>query len=258
MFLDSCCGWAVAPFAPESALQAFLKDHPCVNRGAFGPVAWRFWSILGPAIALAFAVLIYGFVGRGLRQILQTDGRTARQGLSNFERALAYSLVPWLLFGVVILPLTGVSFFGIGSPFATPSTVWAFPFLLLLSSWYTRWGCTPLRCNERLLPPVPSLGGTTPTIARRTFLERGALILTSVVVAGVAILSSLSLTPSSGSQDTGTETAVSLSDAPSIFTDPRLASLVDSEVTSNDAFYRLAIDLFFRSERRPRERGCSR
>ena len=39
-------------------------------------------------------------------------------------------------------------------------------------------------------------------------------------------------------------TPIDLKDAPAIFSDPRLQSLVDSEVTSNSSFYRVAIDLF--------------
>jgi DMSO/TMAO reductase YedYZ molybdopterin-dependent catalytic subunit len=39
-------------------------------------------------------------------------------------------------------------------------------------------------------------------------------------------------------------TPINTQEAPAIFSDPRLGSLVESEVTSNDAFYRVAIDIF--------------
>ena len=50
--------------------------------------------------------------------------------------------------------------------------------------------------------------------------------------------------PSTTPPATGSGNPINLGSAPAIFQDPRLASLVDSEVTSNDNFYRVAIDVF--------------
>ena len=68
-----------------------------------------------------------------------------------------------------------------------------------------------------------------------------ALVVTSLDVILSAFVASSSSTPAALSSS---GTPIDLQAAPAIFSDPRLASLVDAEVTSNDAFYRVAIDLF--------------
>src|SRR5690348_9412725 len=106
----------LAPFPPESALQAFLRIVPASIEEPSVQLLGEFANILGLVVASAFAVLIYGLLGVAFGRFL--DPTVERPGvISSFEKALAYSLVPWLLFGLVILPLTGVSFFGIDSPF---------------------------------------------------------------------------------------------------------------------------------------------
>jgi DMSO/TMAO reductase YedYZ molybdopterin-dependent catalytic subunit len=90
----------------------------------------------------------------------------------------------------------------------------------------------------------------TPALSRRTFVEKGAIALVSL---GLMVTSLDSLLTSSGSSapppnpstnSTGVGNPIDLSGAPSIFSDPRLADLVDGEVTSNGNFYRVAIDIF--------------
>ena len=85
--------------------------------------------------------------------------------------------------------------------------------------------------------------------SRRAFIQKG-IILAGVAVLSVysfdKILSSLSSsTPSSnsGTSSPSQNGSINLQNAPAIFSNPQLVSLVDSEVSSNDSFYRVAIDI---------------
>jgi DMSO/TMAO reductase YedYZ molybdopterin-dependent catalytic subunit len=85
-----------------------------------------------------------------------------------------------------------------------------------------------------------------PTITRRSFVEKG-LLGVGVLALAITSLDKLVTTPIVGGGSTSPAVAgtpVDLQDAPAIFQDPRLASLVDYEITPNNSFYRVAIDLF--------------
>ena len=71
-----------------------------------------------------------------------------------------------------------------------------------------------------------------------------ALASIGLIVTSIDSLLGGSSGPSTTPPATGSGNPINLGSAPAIFQDPRLASLVDSEVTSNDNFYRVAIDVF--------------
>ena len=235
----------IAAFPPESALTAFLGvipasiEEPMVQQ--FGDFAGQ----LGLLIATLIAAAVYGVL------VLVYDKYVVRKsdslGLSRLEGLLTLGIVPWLLFGLVLFPLDGNAVFGISSPFVVASQAWAFPFSLLLTQCVFAWvlwfryrpqdsGQTPRKVY------VIGQGMRTRNVSRRDFIEMGAIGVLAVIGAVVG-LSSLSQLFSTPVQATGGSQPIDLQDAPVIFSDPRLASFVGSEVTPVDNFYRVAIDI---------------
>ena len=176
--------------------------------------------------------------------------------LSRFEKFLIYSLIPFFLFGVVVLPLSGTSFFGISAGYGAPSlNIWIFPLSLFIGSLIFGVVLSWQYGDARIFVPGKisvNAGGKgnvrePPNISRRSFVEKGALALGSIALLVTSIdslLAGISAPPSTPPPTTGSGTPINLGGAPAIFQDPRLASLVDSEDTSNDNFYRVAIDIF--------------
>ena len=228
-----------AAYPPESALGAFLRvvpasvEEPMVQR--LGDLAGQ----LGLMITTLIAAAVYGIL------LLLYDRyaslRASGLGLSRFEGLLMLGFVPWLLFGLVLFPLDGDSFFGAASPFAGGSMVWAFPFTLLLSQGVFAWAAS-LRYRPLHIPAAAPTSVRSQDLRRREFLEKGAIGLFAILGAFISLggIESLLSTPV---QPTGGSQPIDLAGAPAIFSDPRLSSLVDSEVTPNGDFYRVAIDI---------------
>jgi len=96
--------------------------------------------------------------------------------------------------------------------------------------------------------PIPRMAQTISS-SRRGFLKKAAIVGAVLVFAGVSSKIILSLLSGQPVVQSGTvipvdpqSSSVNLSDLPSIFQDPRLSSLVGSEVTDNRVFYRVDID----------------
>jgi DMSO/TMAO reductase YedYZ molybdopterin-dependent catalytic subunit len=242
----------LAPFPPESVLGSFLTvipeslQEPAVQN--LGEMA----GLLGLAVAVLVAAAVYGALGIVYeRYYLPRLG--GRNSLSRLENTLVYSLIPWILFGVVVLPLTGVSFFGVGSDFASPSVVWAFPLTMLLFQFL--WGVLLWGRTQESLLSAPGTSAAVEKLvprdpARRTFIERTVVMAGSAVLVLASLGSALGTLASEGgiigegSSAILPGTSINLQDAPAIFLNPQLSALVNSEVTSNDSFYRVAIDIF--------------
>ena len=243
----------LAPFPPESALIALLAvipesiQEPAVQ--ALGELA----GLLGLAAAVLVTAAVYGLFGVVYeRYFLPRLGQ--RSPLSRLEDALVYSLVPWLVFGIIVLPLSGASLFGTGSGLSSPSLVWTFPLTMLVFQllWgVLLWGKTG---QGQLAAPrggVVAVEGVAPRDpARRTFIERAIVLTASAVLVLASVGPALGTFMSEGGVvgEGGPVilpgTSIDLQDAPTIFLNPQLSSLVNSEVTSNDSFYRVAIDAF--------------
>jgi len=230
----------IAAFPPESALSAFLRiipasiEEPMVQQ--FGDFAGQ----LGLLIATVVTAAVYGVVLLIYDRYGATEASSG--GLSRLEGLLALGVVPWLLFGLVLFPLDGDAAFGTASPFASAAQIWAFPFTLLLVQGIFAWAIS-LRYQPRVVGMVVlGEGAQGQDLRRREFIEKGAIGVLAVVV-GLLSLGGLGQLFPSQLQPTGGSQPVDLQDAPAIFRDPRLASLVDSEVTPNDDFYRVAIDI---------------
>jgi DMSO/TMAO reductase YedYZ molybdopterin-dependent catalytic subunit len=229
----------IAAFPPESGLSAFLRvipasiEEPMVQQ--FGDAAGQLGLVSATLVAAAvYGILLVVFDRYGIRKAMSA-------GLGRLEGLLILGLVPWLAFGLVLFPLDGDAVFGIGSPFASSAETWAFPFTLLLVQGIFAWVVSARyrsrsgfgRAPERTLSHDQK---------RREFIEKGAIGIlvaagTLVGIGGVGQLFPSSPQASGGSQP------IDLQDAPAIFRDPRLANLVDSEVTPNQDFYRVAIDI---------------
>ena len=243
----------LAPYPPESALGSFLTvipeslQEPAVQN--LGELA----GLLGLAVSILVAAAVYGLFGVIYERYF--GARLVRlRSLSGLEKTFAYALLPWVFFGLVVLPLSGASLFGIASNFASPFAVWLFPLSVLIFQFL--WG---LQLWARLPAPpaVISAAGMGPLQdqvprdpARRTFIERAfvlggsaALVLASLGSAIGTLFSEGGLLSQGGSLILP-GSAINLQEAPAIFKDPQLAALVDSEVTDNGSFYRVAIDLF--------------
>ena len=239
-----------APFPPESAFLYFTSivpasvEEPAVQ--SLGELA----GLLGLLVAALAIAAVYGLLAIVFERywVPFTRGRS----LSDFSGMLAFSLVPWLLFGAIVFPLTGSSFFGVGSDFAAADSAWAFPLTIILFQllWVVLlWG----RMRPLLALKLAAPGGATEVqvpkdVARREFVVRafvyagaGILVLASLgtalgtLISEGGLLSGESILPG---------TSIDTQNEPAIFMDPRLGTLVGSEVTSNDSFYRVAIDVF--------------
>ena len=87
-------------------------------------------------------------------------------------------------------------------------------------------------------------------VNRRTFIERAVILGGSAVLIIASLGSAVGTLISEGDLIAGTGTSIrsgtpiDTGNAPEIFSDPRMAPLVNSELTSNDSFYRVAIDIF--------------
>ena len=231
----------LAAFPPEAALGAFLNvvpasiEEPMVQR--FGDFAGQ----LGLILATLVGAVVYGLLAVLFDRVL--GRRLASLSLSVFESLLAFSLVPWLLFGVLLFPLAGVSIFGISSPFGSASNVWVFPLTFLLIQGLFGLLLSPRFANDVMLagslPRSTQLPGGP---SRRQFIEKG-VVAGLALIAGVFSLTNLGGLFSAQIQPSGGSAPIDLQDAPAIFRDPRLLTLVDSEVTPNGSFYRVAIDV---------------
>jgi DMSO/TMAO reductase YedYZ molybdopterin-dependent catalytic subunit len=229
-----------AAFPPESALSAFLRvipaslEEPMVQQ--FGDLAGQ----LGLLIATLVAAAVYGAILVAYDRFIVR--RAASTGLGRLEGLLVLGLVPWLLFGLALFPLDGNAFFGSASPFLPTAGIWVFPFSLLLVQ-----AVFALVASFRYMPAVTpkevaSQSVHTQDLRRREFIEKGGIGVLAVIGA-LFSLSGLGQLFPSGIQPTGGSNPIDLEGAPAIFSDPRLATLVASEVTPNDAFYRVAIDV---------------
>jgi DMSO/TMAO reductase YedYZ molybdopterin-dependent catalytic subunit len=243
----------VAPFPPESALGAVLTAIPESIQEPAVQILGELAGLLGLAVAILAAAAVYGVFGICYERYY-LPRLAGRNSLSRLENTLVYSLIPWLIFGVLVFPLTGVSYFGVESDFSSPSLLWAFPLTTLVFQLFwgvLLWG----RTRESSLPPpkagVDLVGSVAPRDpARRTFIERAIVIAASAVLVLASLGSALGTFVSEGGVigEGGPAilpgTPVNLQDSPAIFLNPQLSSLVNSEVTSNDSFYRVAIDVF--------------
>ena len=243
----------LAPYPPESALGSFLTvipesiQEPAVQN--LGEAA----GLLGLALSILIAAAVYGLFG-----LLYERYFSARLGrlrsLSSLEKTLAYALLPWVFFGLVVLPLSGASFFGTASNFASPQAIWLFPLTVLMFQFL--WGLqlwAKLPALPAAIPAaeVSSLQTQVPRDpARRTFIERAFVLGGSAVLVLASLGSAVgTLFSEGGLLSQGNSlilpgSALDLQEAPAIFNDPQIATLINSEVTNNDSFYRVAIDLF--------------
>jgi DMSO/TMAO reductase YedYZ molybdopterin-dependent catalytic subunit len=226
----------VAPFPPEAAINAFISivpasiEEPAVQ--SLGDLAGE----LGLFVATLIAALVYGVL-----LVLFDRWAAPRLGtkkLTNLENLLLFSAIPWLLFGLVLFGVLGQGLFGTGTGYSSSPYVWAFPLTLLLVQGLYAFGAASYHPATKV-----AVAGTPVSSSRRSFIEKGVL---GVLAVGAAIVSLTRWDSflTGGIQPTGGSQPVDLQDAPAIFRDPRLTSLVDSEVTPNDNFYRVAIDIF--------------
>ena len=227
-------------YPPESALSAFLTvipasiEEPMVQQ--FGDLAGQ----LGLVVATVIAAAVYGILAVLFDRF--AEKKLTDYGLGKFEGLLALGVVPWLLFGLVLLPLAGDSFFGISSPFASASMIWVFPFALLLVQAIFSWSFS-LSYSPMTTQPTIVRNQLKPTaVGRREFIEKGVIGILALAAAVIGLSSLGELFPSQIAPSGGGQ-PIDLQDAPAIFSDPRLSTLVDSEVTPNNDFYRVAIDI---------------
>lgn len=230
----------LAAFPPESALYAFLRIVPASIEEPMVQEFGDFAGMLGLLVATVVAAAVYGLA---LVVFDKYAAGSIRRRLHNsFERLLALSFLLWIFFGLVLFPVDGDSLFGTGPALAYSGEVWAFPFSLLLVQGVFALVLlighnvsVPLDANALPLKRVPD-------VSRRTFIEKGTIGVLAVI-AGIAALASLGELIFSRAPLTGGSQPVNLQAAPAIFRDPRLATLVESEITPNANFYRVAIDI---------------
>jgi len=223
----------LAAFPPESALGAFLRLVPASVEEPMVQRLGDFAGQLGLLVATGIAALVYGVLAVVYDR--RVSGRLGR--FSSFESLLTFSLVPWLLFGLVLFPIDGDSAFGAASGFAPLSAAITFPLAFLLVQ-----AVFALALSPRYNPAASSPARARPDASRRGFIEKSAVVLLAAV-AGIMSLGGIGSVVSSPIAPTGGSQAIDLKDAPAIFGDPRLAPLVDSEITPDDSFYRVAIDI---------------
>lgn len=225
-------------FPPESALSAFLRiipasiEEPMVQR--FGDLAGQ----LGLVSAILVGAAVYGIL------VVVFDRyavRNVAKRLGKLESLLVLGLAPWLVFGLILFPIDGDFLFGVASPYASSTSAGIFPFTLLLVQ-----GVFAVILSLMYRPQV---GHQLPLfsswqkqdIRRREFLEKGVIGVVAIVGALISLPGLGQLFPSLPTIGGGQP--IDLRDAPAVFSDPRAAALVNSEVTPNQDFYRVAIDI---------------
>jgi len=168
--------------------------------------------------------------------------RIASIGLGKLEALLVLGTVPWALFGLALFPLDGDSVFGIASASSSAANVWVFPFTFLLVQGMFAW--TLSRWYDPRLREVLAIQSPAQKqdVARREFIEKGVIGALALLAAFVGLTSIGQLIPSQIRPKGGGQ-PIDLQDAPVIFRDPRLANLVGYEVTPNEDFYRVAVDV---------------
>lgn len=229
----------LAPFPPEAALSGFIGivpasvEEPMVQQ--FGDLAGQ----LGLVVATIIAAAVYGILLILFVRFAAPRLRSIR--LSVFEVLLCFSLILWLLFGLLLFPVLGESAFGILGASSSPLGVWTYPATLLLVQGIFALLLSP---KFKAMPAAPSAAGVLSSFreSRRDFVEKSAIALFASLAAVLGLFG-LGSTFAEQIQPSGGMAAIDLKDAPAIFSDPRLAALVDSEVTLNDSFYRVAIDI---------------
>lgn len=242
----------VAPFAPETAIEAFVGvvpaslEQPLIQNLGDGAL------LLGLAIATIIAILVYGIFGIVFEKVYLPWARRI-QNLNNVERFLSFSVFPWLFFGLIVFPLARAFIFGLNAPVSSPAlgpySEILFPLALLfsqllfgltLTSEYKSAGLLEVEASSAANNQIRPLSQ-----ARRTFIERSLVLAGAGILALAGLGSLISSAPSSlSSNGIRAGSSYELTQAPEIFQDPRLQTLVNSEITSNANFYRVAIDLF--------------
>ena len=223
----------LAPFPPESALGAFLAiipasvEEPAVQ--GLGDLAGQ----LGLVIATLIAAAVYG----ALTVVFDSYLANRLRSLATFEKLIVFAFIPWLLFGLVLFPIAGDSTFGAASSFASLSAAATFPVTFLLVQ-----AVFALVLSPRYTPRAPSIAPRQADSSRRGFIEKSAIALFAAA-AGIMSLGGIGSLFSPQVAATGGSQPVDLQDAPAIFSDPRLSTLVDSEITPDSSFYRVAIDV---------------
>ena len=232
----------IAAFPPESALGAFLRVIPASIEEPMVQQFGDFAGELGLLVATLVAAAAYGIILLIYDRYLA--GKATTMGLGRLEGLLVMGVAPWLIFGLLLFPLDGDAPFGIASPSASASLIWAFPFALLLVQCVFAWGASMgySRGRPGADPGLQASRDQGPSLSRREFIEKGAIGAFAAlgVLVGLVGLGRLLQSPV---QPTGGSPPIDLQGAPAIFSDPRLATLVSSEVTPNDSFYRVAIDI---------------
>ena len=242
----------LVPFPPESALVSLFSMIPESVQEPAVQTLGEGAGLLGLVAAVVASAAVYGLLSVFFERYFLPKALTSRQ-LTRLEKTLVYSIVPWLFFGAVVFPLTGESFFGMGSNVASSTVALTFPLTMILIQllWgVLLWGRSPhLIISSKVGPNLPT--GIEPKDAsRRTFIERGLILVASAVVVLASLGSAVGTLISEGGllSQNGAPilpgSPININNAPAIFSDPRLATLVDSEVTNNDSFYRVAIDIF--------------
>ena len=228
----------IAPFAPETGIEAFISlapawiTEPMVQ--SFGDTA----GLLGLIIASIIALVVYGVFGVVYEKFYSRFIRKFSK-ISYLEGFLSFSVVVFLFFGLIVFPLAGGGTFGLTTTLYAPYAVLVFPLALLISQ--LLFGFVLMASFRRANPSKEALPVSP---ARRAFIERAGIFGIAAVLGltslGVMVSSAIATLGSSGRPGS----SYNLSQAPQIFDDPRLATLVNSEITANSAFYRVAIDLF--------------
>ena len=241
----------LAPFPPEAATEAFIRIIPASIQEPSVQAVGDFAGELGLLVATAVAIAVYGIFGIIFEKAYAP--RAARVGrLSRYEKFLVFSFIPWLFFGLVIFPSAGSSVFGISSSLASGYAIISFPLILLLVqliygvALYWEYKGTDILISDAQMPSSSSSSAPnlpSPT-SRRQFLEKGALGVAALALAAVSLDQLVPSLLSGSGSNLPSGTSYDPSSGPAIFQDPRLAPLVNSEVTSNANFYRVAIDIF--------------
>jgi DMSO/TMAO reductase YedYZ molybdopterin-dependent catalytic subunit len=253
----------LAPYPPEAVLEKFLSIIPESIQEPAVQNLGDFAGQLGLIVVTLIAAVVYGVFGLIFQTVVYPK-ISGRRKMSTFELALLYSFAPWLIFGLLVLPIVGASIFGTTTDYAGQSAVWLFPisflfvqfvfgailYLALKSAGYVRpyWRVSPVALSQEV--QKRRSGGkykgsqSSRSMSRRAFIEKGVIIAGAGALALTSLDKFLTMVASQSSTSSNQSIgAVNLQSAPPIFEDPRLASLVDNEITPNGSFYRVAIDI---------------
>jgi DMSO/TMAO reductase YedYZ molybdopterin-dependent catalytic subunit len=227
------------PFPPLAIFQALIAPVPGSIQSVLVETFLEYAKYSAFVVSSVMYAIMYGLIAVGLGVVFKGNLQSKAT-----EALLLGTAVPTVI-GLVLQLILASAFPAISSP-----TGWALAAVLAVAV-NLIFAKTLVRYTTIVPAAVAKQAPTAVASARRGFLKKAIIALVGLVVVGVAAKIGLSLLSNQPIVTSGTavpinaeattQTTVSTA-AGDVFSDPRISSLVASEVTDNRVFYRVDIN----------------